>query len=115
MRRRLPEDAAIDEVVIAGGGQQNGLLLREISRLVEVPLLRIGETSVAGESLGPACIAALALLYVDQVPANQTAITKAAVPRLLGRLTPGNPQSWQRLLGASAAGSPKVRPLRSAL
>ena len=115
LRRRVPEDARIDEIVITGGGQHNGLLLREIARLAEVPLVRIGELSVPSEAVGPASIALLALLYLDQVPANQTAITKAGVPRLLGRLTPGSPQNWQRLLAVSAGSSPAMRPLRSAM
>ena len=115
LRRRLPEDAQIDEIVVTGGGQQNGMLLREIGRTTQVPLVRTGELNVPGEALGPATIAVLALLYLDQVPANQTAITGTEVPRLLGRLTPGSPQSWQRLLQTTAGSSPAPRPLRSAL
>jgi len=115
LRRRLPEDATIDEVVVCGGGQKNGMLLREIGRLAEVPLLRIGELEIPDETLGPASIAMLALLYLDQVPANPTAITKAEIPRLLGRLTPGSPLNWQRLLTTIAGSSPAVRPLRSAV
>jgi anhydro-N-acetylmuramic acid kinase len=115
MRRRIPEDAAIDEILVTGGGQHNGMLLREIGLLAQLPLVRIGELQLPGDAIGPASIAVLAMLYVDQVPANHTAITGADVPRLLGRLTPGSPQNWQRLLQASAANSPTVRPLRSAL
>ncbi|MBN2474259.1 MAG: anhydro-N-acetylmuramic acid kinase [Pirellulales bacterium] len=113
--RRLPEDARISEVVIAGGGQQNGMLLREIGRATKLPLVRIGDLGYPDDAFGPACIALLALLHLDQVPANATAVTKTDVPRLLGRLTPGSPQNWQRLLQACAGSSPAVRPLRSAV
>lgn len=112
LRRRLPQDARIDEIVMTGGGQHNGLLLREIGRLTEVPLVRIDELEIPDEAFGPACIAVLAQLYLDQTPANATAITKAEIPRLLGRLTPGSPQNWQRLLQTSVGSSPAVRPLR---
>jgi anhydro-N-acetylmuramic acid kinase len=114
-RKRLPEDAAISQIVVTGGGQHNGLLLGEIGRLTEVPPVRTSELGIPNEAMGPASIAVLALLYLDQVPANPTAVTGAEVPRLLGRITPGSPQSWQRLLHSAAGSSPAVRPLRSAL
>ncbi len=115
LHRRLPENSHVDEIIITGGGQQNGMLLREITRRTEIPLRRISELGIPPESLDPACIATLALLYIDQVPANQTAVTRTDVPRLLGRLTPGSPQNWQRLLQTCAGSSTAVRPLRSAI
>jgi len=115
LRRRLPDDAKVDELVIAGGGRQNGMLLREIGRTTGMPLKQVGELEIPDEAFGAACIAMLAQLYLDQVPANATAITKADVPRPLGRLTPGSPQNWQRLLQETAGSSLAVRPLRSAL
>jgi anhydro-N-acetylmuramic acid kinase len=140
LRRRLPEDDRVDEILVAGGGQHNGLLLREIAAHVAVPLVRIPELvgrsltpSVSGRSeapslfgrsetpshvddaVGPAAAAVLALCYLDQVPANPTAVTGANVPRLLGRLTPGSPQNWQRLLHALSGSTPTIRPLRSAV
>lgn len=114
LRRRLPEDVRIDEIALTGGGQQNGLLLREIARTTQLPLVRLSELNVPDEALGPAVVAVLALLHLDQVPANQTAVTKAEVPRPLGRLTPGSPQNWHRLLQTTAGSSPGLRPLRSA-
>jgi len=101
MQRRLPEDAKIDEIVVTGGGQHNGLLLQEIVRTTEAPLVRMGELGFPGDVFGPACVAVLGQFYLDQVPANSPAITQADVPRLLGRLTPGSPQNWQRLLFAA--------------
>lgn len=115
LRRRLPEDARLDEIVVTGGGRHNGMLLREIARAAEVPLLPITELGIPDEALGPACIAVLAQLYLDQIPANSTAVTRTEVPRLLGRLTPGSPRNWQRLLNTTAGSNPAVRPLRSAL
>jgi len=115
-RRRLPRDAAANQIVLAGGGQQNGFLLREIvSRLPELPICRIGELGLADEAFGPACIALLARFHLDQVPANQPGVTGTEIPRVLGRLTPGSPQSWQHLVASLSGNRPAVRPLRSAV
>jgi anhydro-N-acetylmuramic acid kinase len=115
LRKTLPEDAPVDELIVTGGGQHNGMLLREIALAAEVPLAPIDENSLNSESLGPACVALLAMLYLDGVPANATATTGAGTPRLLGRLTPGSPQNWQRLLQFYTGSVPLVRPLRSAV
>ena len=32
LRKTLPEDAALDELIVTGGGQHNGMLLREIAQ-----------------------------------------------------------------------------------
>ena len=114
--RRLPEDTRFDEILLTGGGQQNGMLLREIGiRLSGAALKRIAEFGVAGEMLGPTSAAVLALLHMDQVPGNPPAVTGTETSRVLGRLTPGSPQSWQRMLEALAASRPAAQPLRSAL
>jgi len=115
LRRRLPSDASVDEIIVAGAGQQNGMLLREIKRLTDKPLLRINSLGIPDEAFEPACVAILAVFHLDQVPANPTAITGTTVPRILGRLTPGSPQNWQRLLQSISGSSPAVRPLRSAI
>ncbi len=113
--RRLPEDADVDEVVVTGGGQHNGMLLHELSQGLQLPLVRASELGAPDQALDAAAVAVLALLAIDQVPANPTAITGTEVPRILGRWTPGSPQQWQRLLNAIAGAEPAVRPLRSAV
>ncbi|MEN6495133.1 MAG: anhydro-N-acetylmuramic acid kinase [Thermoguttaceae bacterium] len=114
--RRLPEDLQFDEVILTGGGQQNGMLLREIgARLPGMPLKRIAEFGTAGETLGPASVAVLSLLHMDQVPGNPPTVTGTETSRVLGSLTPGSPQSWQRMLEALSSSRPAVQPLRSAL
>lgn len=114
--RRLPEDTPFDEILLSGGGQQNGMLLSEISvRLPGIPLKRIAEFGAAGEMLEPTSVAVLALLHLDQVPGNPSTVTGAEIPRVLGRLTPGSPQAWQRVLEALWAARPAAQPLRSAI
>jgi anhydro-N-acetylmuramic acid kinase len=116
VRRDLPDDANIEGIVLAGGGQHNGMLLRELTRLFpNLPMLRVSELGIESESLAPACVAMLALLHLDQVPGNSPEVTGAEVPRVLGHLTPGSPQSWQRLVASLGGSRPSVRPLRSAI
>ncbi len=115
LRRTLPEDAAVDELIVTGGGQHNGMLLREIARATEIPLTQLDEATLTSQSLGPASVALLAMLYLDGIPANAAAITGTETPRILGRLTPGSPQNWQRLLQFYTGSVPVVRPLRSAV
>lgn len=114
--RDLPSDAPIHEIVVTGGGQQNGMLLRELAVLFpNVPLTRTAELGVDGDALGPALAAILAFFHIDQVPAGLPEVTGCDVARVLGRLTPGSPQSWQRLLSVMHGARPAVRPLRSAV
>jgi anhydro-N-acetylmuramic acid kinase len=116
LERYRPPDMTTCEAVVTGGGQHNGLLLREIvDRVPGVRVVRVGQLGLPDEALAPACVALLALLYVDQVPANHPAVTGTELPRVLGRLTPGSPQSWQRLLLELTGTRPAVRPLRAAV
>jgi 1,6-anhydro-N-acetylmuramate kinase len=94
------------------------MLLREMAaRLPDVASTPVGELGIPGGALEPACVAIMALCHLDQTPGNPTAVTGTEIPRVLGRLTPGSPQNWQRLLhqmsGTGVATAP--RPLRSAL
>ncbi|MBN2577396.1 MAG: anhydro-N-acetylmuramic acid kinase [Pirellulales bacterium] len=115
LRRHLPDDRPVDEILVAGGGVHNGFLLAELARLAPAPLVRMDDLPIAESSLEPAAVAVLALLAIDQVPASQTAVSNTATPRLLGRFTPGSPQHWQRLLTACATASQRARPLRAAV
>ncbi len=111
-------ELAAGEIVLSGGGRRNGLLLGEIAKGVgQDRLTRIESLGLEANALDPACGAMLALLNVDQIPASLPAVTGIGVPRLLGRLTPGSPRSWRRLLSELAGSNsrPLVRPLRSAL
>jgi anhydro-N-acetylmuramic acid kinase len=115
LERRLPEAAQVDEIIVTGGGRQNGMLLRDIGRLITAPLVHDADLHMPAGSLEPACIGVLALLYMDQIPASHTAISQTETPRLLGRLTPGSPKTWKKMLETCAANSPAMRPLRSAM
>ncbi len=113
--QRLPNGEAVDEIIVTGGGQHNGMLLHEIGRLAERPLARLEDFNIPVDSLDAVGAALLAVLHLDQTPANPTSITRAATPRLLGRLTSGSPQNWRLLLETCAGGSQSLRPLRTAV
>ncbi|MBN2021916.1 MAG: anhydro-N-acetylmuramic acid kinase [Pirellulales bacterium] len=116
IERRLPGDLPIARIVLAGGGCHNGMLLRELAaRLSAVPFSHAEELGIPEGALEPASVAVLALCHVDQVPGNPTAVTGAEVPRVLGCLTPGSPQNWQRIVQEMASARPALRPLRSAI
>ena len=113
--QRLPNAAGIDEIIVTGGGQHNGLLLHEIGRWTALPIARLDDFGFSADTFEPAGVALLAMLHLDQVPGNPTSITKTATPRLLGRLTGGSPQSWRLLLETCVGGSTALRPLRTAM
>jgi anhydro-N-acetylmuramic acid kinase len=95
----LANKPAVSEIMISGGGSQNGLLVKEAtSRLPAVPVLRLSSYGLNDAILDSACVAVLGLLYVDGIPANRAAITGTNSPRVLGRLTPGSARNWQNLI-----------------
>ncbi len=113
---RLAGEPRADEVWIVGGGQQNGLLLREVgARLADYTLTRCSAHGPADSVLEATAVAALALLCIDQVPANQPAITGTGTPRVLGRLTPGAPPAWRRLLQEMAHQAARQTAIRDAV
>ena len=64
----------------------------------------------------PSLIAAmLGFLHVDQMPANIPTMTGARQQRILGRLTPGRPNSWRNLLREMADHEPPAMKLRDAV
>ncbi len=113
---RLPADPPTEEILIAGGGAQNGMLIKEIrARLPGNVLTRCTQLGLTDAVLDAACVAVLVMLHVDQVPANHTAITGSDGPRVLGRLTPGSPPAWRRLVQVVGAATKDVTSLRSAI
>jgi anhydro-N-acetylmuramic acid kinase len=70
---------------------------------------------IQDEWLAAATAAMLATLHLDQTPANLPELTGASAPRLLGRLTPGSPGAWRRLLLDMTSTNPSILPLRRAV
>ena len=111
----LPDNLSVDQIVLTGGGQHNGMLLREIgNRLSRIPMFRVSRFGNAGAALGPACVALMALFHLDQVAANYPTVTGTEASRVLGRLTPGSPKNWQSLLSSLTSRKPGIRLMRRA-
>lgn len=115
IRERLPCDEA-GEILLSGGGQQNGMLLGGLaSRLAGWRMTRMVDLGLEDAAIDPAAAALLAMLHIDHTPANPMSLTGASSPRVLGRLTPGSPSRWHRLLSEMAAHRPAMMSLRSAV
>lgn len=98
LRRHVARQTRVDEILLGGGGKQNGMLLGELrARLGETPLRRVSDCGVPSETLDSAATAVLALMCVDQTPASHAALTGTAEARVVGRLTPAAGPGWRRL------------------
>jgi anhydro-N-acetylmuramic acid kinase len=116
LARDLPGDAQCQEIIVAGGGQHNGLLLRELRRASgETPIVASSAIGIPSEALAPAAVAVLAALWLDQTPGSDPAVTGADLPRVLGRLTPGPPQSFRRLVDRLGSSRHTVGPLQATM
>jgi 1,6-anhydro-N-acetylmuramate kinase len=80
------------------------------------------ENPVSPEKLGfdpntldASAVAVLTSLAVNQIPCNLPHLTGAETDCVLGRIIPGSPQNWQKLVQLMAAIKPAVRSLRSAV
>lgn len=67
------------------------------------------------EQLGAMTAAVKAAFFVDQVPSNLPWITECEVPRILGRISPGRPSCWRRLIEQMADYRPAAMKLREAI
>ncbi len=113
---RVPKTPPLEQVILTGRYRQHGLLRREIfAQLADVEVLDVEALEVEEAAIEPAIAATLAYLHLKQVPATGTQISGIQSPRVLGRLTPGTPQAWQRLLKTLAGNLPARLPLRSAI
>ncbi len=116
IRRLAPPGAAAPELVLSGGGAANGLLLREIAnRLPEYPAIALAALGLEPELFDAAAVAMLAVMHVDQTPATHTLITGVSTPRVLGRITPGAPRHWRRLVEQFSQSGSQTMALRSAV
>jgi len=106
----------IDELLVTGGGQSNGMLLAEIRlQLGQPPLARVIDLGWSAGQLEASAAAVLAGMHLDRVPAGRPAISGARVPRVLGRLTPGSPAAWGRLIRYLHSTAPTHLSLRNAV
>ena len=111
----LPPDP-IDEVILTGPVRRHELLQEELKRCFgQVPLVPLDDLGLADPAFEPAQAALLAMFFLDQIPCNLPSVTGVDVPRVLGRLTPGAPSNWMRLVKELAESKGTLMSLRSAL
>ena len=77
--------------------------------------MAVNDQMATTESWRAPAAALLSMLHVDQVPMNTPALSGTDAPRVLGRITPGSPGNWHRVLGDMAETLPEKVTLRSAI
>jgi 1,6-anhydro-N-acetylmuramate kinase len=116
MITELPQSPPIEELFLATRSTHHAELAGVLKeRLPGLTVAALDRCPFPMTYLPAASTAVLGLLHLDQVPANSTEATSARTPRVLGRLTPGLPGPWHRLLRELAATKPAVMTLRSAI
>ncbi|MDR3108582.1 MAG: anhydro-N-acetylmuramic acid kinase [Planctomycetaceae bacterium] len=104
------------EIILTGGAAQHGLLLSRLTTLLDNrPLIPISRLGIASDTFDALCTAILGVMFVDQIPANLPQLTGSETSVALGRITPGTPLQWQRLIQSMSAAKPVSRNLRSAV
>jgi anhydro-N-acetylmuramic acid kinase len=99
LERWLPPRNAIDEVLVSGGGSLNGLLWKLLTdRLAPLPVARTDRAGIPAEARQAIHAALLAYCVGDNLPGNLPRLSGAAGPRILGHLTPGAPENWDRFV-----------------
>ncbi len=104
------------EILLTGGGCRHGLLLSQlVKNLNGWSHKPIKDCGVPVDSFDAVCVAIMTLFFADQIPAAIPGITGAETARSLGRITPGSPQNWTRMLDEILQAKAQSRPLRSAM
>lgn len=98
-RRFLEPIAAVDEAFFCGGGSRNPTLMAMLRS--ELALAHIGVTDELGVDADALEAIAFAVLGVECLrgrAANLSAVTGAQRPSVLGKIVPGAPDSFRRLM-----------------
>ena len=106
----------IDELLVAGGGQGNGMLLAEVrTQLGQRPLSRLVDLDLPDGALEAASTAVLTGMHLDRISACRPAISGVHVSRVAGQLTAGSPAGWGRLIRYMHQMAPTHLSLRNAV
>jgi 1,6-anhydro-N-acetylmuramate kinase len=109
----VPPSHPVGELVLIGPGRKNLALVRELGRRLPVVSFCDAEQLAHDDNVLASSIAALTLLHLWQIPLRPS--RGAEIPRILGRLTPGNPANWQGVLRVMNTHAPWLLPLREAI
>ncbi len=113
---RLPGSFPAPKQLLFAGEEFRNSALRAacVERMPGITLIEHAEHAIS-EGLLAAAAASLALLHIDQTPANLPHLSGARAPRVLGRIHCGSPHRWQRLVREWAQQKPAVVTLRAAI
>jgi anhydro-N-acetylmuramic acid kinase len=90
--RFIGSAAAVDEVIVGGGGTKNATLMRDLSAEFDpVPVLRFEDFGLDSKAVEAMAFAVLAYETVLGVPNNIPSATGADGPAVLGKIIPGRP------------------------
>ena len=92
------------EIYFAGGGARNATLLREVQQ--RLPLIRMAsldELGTPATAIEPLSFAVLACETLRGKPANVVSATGALRGAILGKIVPGEPRQWRRLMARSSS------------
>jgi anhydro-N-acetylmuramic acid kinase len=99
LRRFLPLGRRIDEVFVTGGGSWNGLLWKRLRETLHpLPVERSDKTGIPSEARGAIHAALLAYCTMENLPANVPALTGARRSVVLGQMSPGSAENWDRFI-----------------
>lgn len=97
LRRFLPSGFTVDEAWVSGGGTRNGFLWKLLrDGLAPLPVARTDEAGIPSEARPAIHAALLAYFTMENLPGNLPALSGAAAARILGQITPGSPENWDR-------------------
>lgn len=114
--QRVPRRPPLGQLVFAQESADSEMLRPRLAeQLADVSHVTVQDLGVPPDWLSAACTAGLAMLHVEQIPAGGILQTGASAARVLGRLTPGTPHNWRRLLKLLAEHQPTTMSLRSAM
>jgi len=110
-----PKSMPIFELVLTGEMHLDGLLQNRLGRFLPGITIRSGAMTESTCSTDAVAIAVMGLLRIDNAIGNSTRQTGTAKPRSLGRLTPGRPSNWNRVLLEMATAMRESMTLKTAV
>ena len=113
IKHRVPPTCPVGELLLMGDGSNRRTMVRLLNeQLPGVPVRKLSELG-QDRTIHAASVAALTLLHIWQIPVPST--NGYEVPRVPGRITPGSPSNWRRVLHAMTNNAPWLLPLREAI
>lgn len=109
----VPPTCPIGELFVMEEGPQAGLVRAWLKEFLPAVSIRNLDELGQDRTILAASVAALSMMHVWQIPVPST--TTGEVPRVLGRITPGSPSNWQRVLHTMTSNAPWLLPLREAI